>query len=120
MFTYGKVNNSNILKNKNFSLSCSQWLAKLPPRYSSTPPPPHRKIRLKEKQSSKKIDLERDFAAGVYLSEAQNPITPHPHTVHIRVYCTLIHTGKRGRGGELNHREVERGNSSQSWVENNV
>jgi hypothetical protein len=24
--------------------------------------------------SYKKIDLQRDFAAGVYLSEAQNPI----------------------------------------------
>jgi hypothetical protein len=32
--------------------------------------------------SSKKIDLERDFAAGVYLSEAQNPIPPPLHTVY--------------------------------------
>jgi hypothetical protein len=28
-------------------------------------------------------NAKRDFAAGVYLSEAQNPITPHPHpTLH--------------------------------------
>ncbi len=34
--------------------------------------------------SSKKIDLHMDFAAGVYLSEAQNPIPPPPtlYTVH--------------------------------------
>ncbi len=30
---------------------------------------------------SKKIDLERDFAAGVYLPEAQNPVTPSPITL---------------------------------------
>jgi hypothetical protein len=41
-----------------------------------------------------KIDLKRYFAAGVYLSEAQNPIPPPPYT--------LIHTRK---GGELNERE---------------
>jgi hypothetical protein len=46
--------------------------------------------------SSKKIDLERDFAAGVYLSEAQNPITPLTHC--ISVYSILIHTGKGGGG----------------------
>jgi hypothetical protein len=27
--------------------------------------------------SSKKFDMLSDFAAGVYLSEAQNPIPPH-------------------------------------------
>jgi hypothetical protein len=37
-----------------------------------------------------------DFPAGVYLSEAQNPI---PHLTHcIRVYSILIHTVK-GVGG---------------------
>ncbi len=45
--------------------------------------------------SSKKIDLERDFAAGVYLSEAQKPI-PTPLTHSIGVYRILIHTGKGG------------------------
>jgi hypothetical protein len=49
-------------------------------------PLPHtrRKIRLIEgnaKCRRKKIDLQMDFAAGVYLSEAQNPIPlPPPHT----------------------------------------
>jgi hypothetical protein len=52
--------------------------------------------------SSKKIDLSRDFAAGVYLSEAQNPIPP-PQTLYT-VYQVLIHTGKGG--GELNQREA--------------
>jgi hypothetical protein len=46
--------------------------------------------------SSKKIDLERDFAASIYLSEAQNPIPPLTHC--IRLYSVLIHTGKGGGG----------------------
>jgi hypothetical protein len=51
--------------------------------------------------SSKKIDLSRDFAAGVYLSEAQNPIpTPLPLTHCLRVYRILIHKGKWVRGRE--------------------
>jgi hypothetical protein len=41
--------------------------------------------------SSKKIDLQRDFAAGVYLSEAQNPILPPPlYTVY--VYTCILYT----------------------------
>jgi hypothetical protein len=62
--------------------------------------------------SSKMFLLERDFAAGVYLSAAQNLIPP---THCIRVYSILVHTGE---GGELSHREGERANRSQSWVEN--
>ncbi len=59
--------------------------------------------------SSKKIDMLRDFAAVVYLPEAQNLV---------RVYGILMHKGKvEGGWGELNLREGERGNSSQSWVE---
>jgi hypothetical protein len=46
------------------------------------------------------------------------PTTPYPLTHCIRVYSILIHPEKGGRGGELNQREEERGNSSQSWVEN--
>ncbi len=48
----------------------------------------------------KKIYLYRDFTAGVYLSEAQNPITPPPplHTVYIFAL-------EGGEGGELNQRE---------------
>jgi hypothetical protein len=43
-----------------------------------------------------------DFAAGVYLSEAQNPITP-PHTLNMYVYTVycrvLINTGRGRRRG---------------------
>jgi hypothetical protein len=47
--------------------------------------------------SSKKSDLQRDFAAGVYLSAAQNPIPTPPYTLYcICVYSILIHTGKGG------------------------
>jgi hypothetical protein len=42
--------------------------------------------------SSKKSDL-RDFAVGVYLSEAR---TPYPLTHCSCVYSILIHTGKEG------------------------
>jgi hypothetical protein len=49
--------------------------------------------------SSKKIDQKRDIAASVYLSEAQNPISPPP-PYWIPVYSILIHTGK-GRGGGI-------------------
>jgi hypothetical protein len=59
--------------------------------------------------SSKKIYLQREFAAGVYLSEAQNPI-PAPHTHCIRVYSI--------QGGRLNQGEGKTGNISQRWVEN--
>ncbi len=64
--------------------------------------------------SSNKIDLKRDFAAGVYLSEPRTP-TPIPPTQCIRVNSILNHTGK---GRELNQRERERDNSSRSWVKN--
>ncbi len=54
--------------------------------------------------SSKKIDLWRDFAAGVYLSEAQNPMPP----LHTE-YCTCIQYTyshrEGGGGGEMNQRE---------------
>ena len=56
--------------------------------------------------SSKEIDLKRDFAADVYLYEAQTH-TPSPlNTVYVyrRQYTVLIHTGRGGRG-ELKHRE---------------
>jgi hypothetical protein len=56
--------------------------------------------------SSNKIDLERDFAAGVYLSKAENSIPPPPYTLYsIRIFSILIHTGNGGRGEELNQRE---------------
>jgi hypothetical protein len=64
--------------------------------------------------------MKRDFADGVYLSEAQSPIfpPPPPHIHRIRVYSVFIHTGKWKGGGGLNQREGYRDNSSQSWVEN--
>jgi hypothetical protein len=65
--------------------------------------------------SSKQIDMQRDFASDNYLSKARTPYHPPLHTV----YSILIHTGKRRSEGELNQRERESGNSSQSWVENN-
>jgi hypothetical protein len=67
--------------------------------------------------SSKKLTCKGTLGAGVYLSEAHNPISP-PYTHCIRVNGILIHTGKGEGGGELNQREGERGNSSQSCVEN--
>jgi hypothetical protein len=70
--------------------------------------------------SSKQIDLKRDFAAGVYMTKAQNPIPPPPHSVYVYTVCLVIQA-RRG-GGELNQREGERGNRgqyrSQSSVEN--
>jgi hypothetical protein len=54
--------------------------------------------------SSKKIDLQRDFAAGAYLSEAQNPYSPPYNCI---VYSIHIHTGRVGGGGKLNQREGE-------------
>jgi hypothetical protein len=46
--------------------------------------------------SSTKIDPLRDNAAGVYMSEVQNP-TPPSLTNCIRVYSILIHSGKGRR-----------------------
>ncbi len=57
--------------------------------------------------SSKKMDLNRDFAAGVYFSEAQNPIPPPPlltHCMTVRVYCTVYSDRKEGRGVEPERR----------------
>jgi hypothetical protein len=52
------------------------------------------------------------------------PRTPYPsppplHTVYVyKVYLFTQESGDWGGWGELNQREVEKGNSSQSWVEN--
>jgi hypothetical protein len=43
----------------------------------------------------KKSDLLREFAAGVYLSEAQNPIPPPP----LRTVYSILYFFTRGRGG---------------------
>jgi hypothetical protein len=58
--------------------------------------------------SSTKIYLYRDFATGVYLSEAQKPIHPPPlHTVYVyTVY--LFKQGRGGRGRVEPERRLER------------
>jgi hypothetical protein len=70
-----------------------------------------KKIRLikdKAMSSAKKIyPGKEDFGAGVYLPQAQNPITPPPLTHCISVYSIPIHTGKGGE--ELNQTEGYRG-----------
>jgi hypothetical protein len=70
----------------------------------------HRNIRLIEGNARrphlKKLACKRDFAAGVYLPQAQNTITPLLHTVY--VYTVYLYTQGRGRGGELNQREWEK------------
>jgi hypothetical protein len=66
------------------------------------------------------MDMLRDFASGAYLSETQNPIPPPPHLAQCTLYTYigivyLFTQGRPERGGGV---EPERGNSSQSWVEN--
>ncbi len=54
--------------------------------------------------SSKKIDLWRDFAAGVSLSEVQNSNPPPTYTLYTCIQYTYSH--REGvRGGKLNQRE---------------
>jgi hypothetical protein len=57
--------------------------------------------------SSKTIVLLRDFSAGVYLSEAQNPMPPPPLTHCINVFSILLHTGKGGGGRVEPERRLE-------------
>jgi hypothetical protein len=61
--------------------------------------------------SSEKIDLSMEFAAGVYLSEAQNPKPSSP--LHIVYYTVYLCTQGRG-GGELNQREKKRGATGEN------
>ncbi len=67
---------------------------------------------------SKKIDLYRDFAAVVYLSEAHSPpMTPLPPSLAhcMRVYCILIHEGKGG-GRELTREKVRGATVHKTWL----
>jgi hypothetical protein len=47
--------------------------------------------------SSKKIDLERDLAAGVYLSEALNPIPPYT----LYTCMNYTYSNREGERGEV-------------------
>ncbi len=92
---------------------------------------------------SKKLTCYRDFVAGAYLSEAPSPTrflfgvlkqfcrlervellqnmvsngTPPTPSQPLTVCMTLGRGGGEGVG-EVNHRESQKGNSLQSWVEN--
>jgi hypothetical protein len=69
--------------------------------------------------SSKKNYLYRGFGAGVYLSEAQNPIPARPtHCIRVQYTEYLFTQGRGEGGGELKQREGQRGTSSRSWIEN--
>jgi hypothetical protein len=53
----------------------------------------------------KKIDLYMDFAAGVSLSEAQNPMPPPlPYTLYMCIKYTYSHR----KGGDGGRAEPER------------
>ncbi len=58
--------------------------------------------------STQKIDQQRDFAAGVYLSDAQNPIPHPPYTLYIQ--------GKVGGGGEEGRAEPKRRFEGQQFT----
>ncbi len=40
-----------------------------------------------------------DFAAGVYLSETQNPVPPPPYTLYTCIQYSYSHTEWGGGGG---------------------
>jgi hypothetical protein len=54
--------------------------------------------------TAKCICTYRDFAAGIYLSEAQNPIPSTPFTLYTCIQYTYFHR-EGGKGVELNQRE---------------
>jgi len=57
----------------------------------------------------KNLPVKRDFAAGVYPSEAQNPIPPPLHTIMCIHYTVNLFTQIRGGGRERSNREKVRG-----------
>ena len=76
--------------------------------------------------SSKKLTCKGDFAAGVYLSEAQNAV-PLPPLHAVCVYTSIQYLFTQGRGsgggGEPERREGQHRSQSteyrfQNWVEN--
>ncbi len=67
-------------------------------------------------QSSKKIDLYVDFAAGVYLYEAQNPMPPS--LTHCKSVQYAYSHREAGEGGKVKPERRLEGHNSQSWVKN--
>ncbi len=62
---------------------------------------------------NKKNYLYRDFAAGVYLSEAQNPIL-HPPLHIVYVYTSILtYSHKEGGRGEWGRVEPEKVRGAQ-------
>ncbi len=61
--------------------------------------------------------LYRDYATGLYLSEAQNP-TPTLHTVYVYQYTYSVFTQGWVEGGDFNPREGERGQQFTKRVKN--
>ncbi len=57
-----------------------------------------------------------DFAAGIYLYEAQTPIPPTPLHCSVYLYTVYLHSHREEGGG----RDEPELNSSQSWVENTL
>jgi hypothetical protein len=74
-------------------------------------------IRQCKMSSSKKIDLWRGLCGTSRCLSVWGP-EPHTSPPSTTVYVYTVYVFTQGRGGEWNHREGERGNSSQSWVEN--
>jgi hypothetical protein len=66
--------------------------------------------------SSIKIELWRDIAAGVYLSEAQKTCPSPLYTLYKCIQYVYLFI--EGRGESWTREKVRGGNSSQSWVEN--
>jgi hypothetical protein len=68
----------------------------------------------------KKTDLKRDFAAGGYLSEAQNHILDPPpplHTVPVYVYTVYLFTQGRWRErGELMQSERDKDQDTELTI----
>jgi len=67
--------------------------------------------------SSKRIYLKRDFAAGVYLSEAQNPMPPL-HTLYVYTLYLFAQgrgerwTREKGRGETV----YKAGSKQPTWL----
>jgi hypothetical protein len=67
--------------------------------------------------SSKKSTYKGTLRQMSICLRSRTPYTSPPPSHCIRVY-KYSYSLREGGGGELNQREGERGNSSQSWVEN--